>query len=99
MSDEASDISRTEQVSACLPYLTDGVTKEVFDSFYETNCTKWSVLYKLIKKVLDTLKLDITNVVGQCYDGASNMSVTHEGLAIQVKEDGRLHTCTAMHTD
>ena len=38
----------------------------------------------MIKKVLAKLKLEVVNVVGQCYDGASNLS---DALAFRVKKD------------
>ena len=85
--DETSDISDIEQVSVCLRFLIDGVTKEVFVGFYNTKCTEGLALYELIKKVLAKLKLAIVNIVGQCYDGASNMSSVHKGLAIRFKGD------------
>ena len=57
-------------MSVCLRFLIDGVTKEVFVGFYNTKCTEGLVLYELIKKVPAKLKLEIVNIVGQCYDGA-----------------------------
>ena len=85
--DETSDIRRTEQVSVCLRLLKDGVTKEVFVGFYDTKCIEGLALYELIKTVFCKLKLEIVNIVGQCYDAASNMSGIHKGLAIWVKGD------------
>ena len=46
--DETSDISRIEQVSVCLRFLIDGVTKEVFVGFDNTKCTEGLALYELI---------------------------------------------------
>ena len=43
--DETSDISHIEQVSVCLRFLIDGVTKEVFVGFYNTKCTEGLALY------------------------------------------------------
>ena len=70
-----------QQVSVCLRFLIDGVTKEVFVGFYNTKCTEGLALYELIKKVLAKLKLEIVNIVGQCYAGASNMSGVHKGTS------------------
>jgi hypothetical protein len=66
-------------VSICLRYLKDGVTKEVFVGFYDTISTEGLALYELIKKILDKLKLEIVNIVEQCYDSVSNMSGVHKG--------------------
>ena len=96
--DETSDISHIEQVSICLRFLIDVVTKEVFVGFYNTKCTEELALYELIKKVLAKLKLEIVNIVGQCYDGTSNMSGVHKGLAIRVKGDSPKAVYVHCHT-
>ena len=61
--------------------------KEVFVGVYGTKCSEGLALYELIKTVFSKLKLEIVNIVGQCYDGAGNMSGIHKGLAIRVKGD------------
>ena len=72
--DEMCDISRTEQVSLCLSFIANGVKKEAFVGFYETKTTEGKVLYDLITKAISDLNLDLTNIVGKCFDGAANMS-------------------------
>ena len=84
--DETSDISRIEQVSLCLSYVADGIKKETFVGFYETKSTEGEVLYELVKKAACDLNLDLQNVVGKCFDGASNMFGIYKGLATRMKE-------------
>ena len=84
--DETSDIGRTEQVSICLSFLDKGKKKEAFIGFYETKTTDGETLYALVTKAIGDLNLDLTNIVGECFDGASNMSGKEKGLAGRMKE-------------
>ena len=54
---------------------------------HDTKSTEGLALYDFIKKFLKKLKLEIGNIVGQCYDGANNMSGVHKGLAIRIIGD------------
>ena len=84
--DETSDISRHEQVSICLSFIADGVKKEAFVGFYETKATDGKALYDLIAKAITDLNLDLTNVVGECFDGATNMSGKEKEVAARMKD-------------
>ena len=81
-----SDISRTEQFSLCFSLVADGVKKEAFVGFYETKTTYGKALYDLITKAISDLNLDLTNIVGECFDGAANMSGKEKGLAARMKD-------------
>ncbi len=39
----------------------------------------------LITKAISDLNLDLTNIVGKCFDGAANMSGKEKGLAARMK--------------
>ncbi|XP_068692643.1 zinc finger MYM-type protein 1-like [Montipora foliosa] len=80
--DETSDISRDEQVSFCLSYLANGTKKEAFVGFHATKTTDGEALYKLVKEVMNDLQLELQNIVGECFDGASNMSGFILGLCV-----------------
>ena len=84
--DETSDISQDEQVSFCLSYLANGTKKEAFVGFHATKTTDGEALYKLVKEVMNDLQLELQNIVGECFDGASNMSGVNKGLSAQMKE-------------
>ncbi|CAH3178910.1 unnamed protein product [Porites lobata] len=84
--DETSDISRDEQVSFCLSYLANGTKKEAFVGFHATKTTDGEALYKLVKEVMNDLQLELQNIVGECFDGASNMSGVNKGLSARMKE-------------
>ncbi|XP_078368944.1 zinc finger MYM-type protein 1-like isoform X2 [Oculina patagonica] len=84
--DETSDISRAEQVSFCLSYIANGSKKEAFVGFHATKTTDGATLYELVKTVINNLQLDLQNIVGECFDGASNMSGVNKGLSARMKE-------------
>lgn len=84
--DETSDVSKIEQVSVCISFVIDGVKKETFIGFYATKSTEGEVLYELIQDAVKELKLDMANIVGEGFDGASNMSGKHNGVAARMKE-------------
>ncbi|XP_028407182.1 zinc finger MYM-type protein 1-like [Dendronephthya gigantea] len=84
--DKTSDISRHGQVSICLSFIADGVKKEAFVGFYETKTTDGKTLYNLITKAISDLNLDLINIVGECFDGAANMSGKEKGVAARMKD-------------
>ena len=84
--DETSDISKTEQVSLCLSYVHERIKKEVFVGFFEIKRTNAESLFNLAKDAIQSLNLDLKNIVGECFDGASNMCGIHGGLATLMKE-------------
>ncbi|KAL9979781.1 hypothetical protein ACROYT_G017496 [Oculina patagonica] len=84
--DETSDISRAEQVSFCFSYIANGSKKEAFVGFRATKTTDGATLYELVKTVINNLQLDLQNIVGECFDGASNMSGVNKGLSARMKE-------------
>lgn len=84
--DETSDISHVEQVSMCLRYVLAGESKETFIGFFSTMSTEGEVLYELVKKVLREHGLKLEDIVGECFDGASNMRGKRKGVATRMKE-------------
>jgi hypothetical protein len=84
--DETSDISCTEQVSICLRHVLDGITLETFLGFFSTISTEGEVLFELVKKVMTDHGLELDDIVGECFDGASNMSGVRKGVAARMKE-------------
>ena len=84
--DKRSDISRVEQVSLCLWYVIEGETRKTFAGFFATGSTKGEVLYELVKKSVTNLNLLLSDIVGECFDGAANMSGCNKGVAARMKE-------------
>ena len=87
MIDETSDLSRLEQVCISFRYVTDElVIKEDFVGFYETGNTQADTLFNIAKDVVLRFGLDMENIRGQCYDGASNVSGHISGLQTRILE-------------
>ena len=84
--DETTDISTTEQVSVCLRFVDEGRIRETFIGFHDVKSTTGEALFELICEVLDSNGFQIKSLVGQCYDGASNMSGKVKGVAARVRE-------------
>lgn len=84
---ETSDISRLEQVSISFRIVSQDLTiKEIFIEFYETANTSAETLFAIILDVLARFNLDISELRGQCFDGASNVSGRISGLQARIRE-------------
>lgn len=91
MVDETSDISRLEQVSICFRYVDENLNViEDFAGFYETKDTKAETLFCIVKDVLTRFKLDLSDMRGQCFDGAANVSGDKSGLQTRIRESNPL---------
>ena len=81
IANETYDISNSEQVSLYIRIVTDGEIQEKFIGFMEAPSTTGQSLFSLIKGALVDQTLDLGNIVGQGYDGASNMSSARVGVS------------------
>ena len=78
--DETQDAQRLYQVSMCLRYVDEELeVQERFVGLYEVPSKTAAVMFTGIKDTLQRLGLDVSNVRGQCYDGASNMAGKYQG--------------------
>ena len=83
IADETPDVSRKDKLPVSLRYVdAGGKTQEKFIRFVE--CDKGTSAVAVSTKITDTIKflgLDLANLRGQGYDGASNMSGRNAGAA------------------
>ena len=85
--DETMDISRMEQFSLCVRYVTPDLgVRERFLGFWHAKSTDGESLLELLLSIFQNLELNVTNVRAQCCDGASSMRGKYSGLATRVKE-------------
>ena len=85
--DETMDISRIEQFSMCVRYVTTDLrVRERFLGFWKAKKTDGESLLKLLLSILTYLELNVANIRAQCYDGAASMRGKYSGLATRVKE-------------
>ena len=82
--EEASDVSKHEQVSFILSYNTSGKIQERFIGVVQVDKTESSTLIKTVEGMFDKYGLYLQNLRGQCYDGAANMSGQYSGLQSRI---------------
>jgi len=90
MMDETTDVSHREQVAIYIRYLleddVDCVIEERLLALVDTAETTGEALASLLLDTLAEHQLDIHNVVGQGYDGGSNMRGSVKGVQARVKQ-------------
>ena len=81
-------MAKHEQVSICLRNVNENlVPVEKFMGFYKTSTTTAAALCEIIKNVMKSFGLDFeSKLVGQCYDGAANMSGHKNELHVKIRE-------------
>ena len=86
--DETPDIANHEQISFCIRYSDDQLkVMERFIEFIKTESTTGDELERLVEGAVKALGLSAkTYLVGQGYDGGSNMSGCFKGLASRIKD-------------
>ena len=92
LADETPDISKREQLAVSLRFLDeDGVVQEKFVQFVECDTgTSGEAIAEKLKTTVKNLGLDIGDIRGQGYDGASNMSGASAGVAKRLRDENDL---------
>jgi hypothetical protein len=92
MVDESKDVTRKEQMSLCIRYITmpNFNIHEEFLVLKHMISVDAESLYITIVETLKELGLNRCVVVAQCYDGASVMSGTISGVQARVRQ---IHSC------
>lgn len=85
--DETTDISTTEQVTICVRYVNENKIHEDFLQFVPAESLTGESLSNLIINSLEKFGLDLDNLVGQGYDGASNMSGQFNGVQAIIRRN------------
>jgi len=91
MADECTDVTNKEQFTICIRWVGEDMQDhEDFVGLYEIAKIDADSLVRAIKDTLVRMNVQITNCCGQCYDGASNMSRSRNGVATQIaREENR----------
>jgi len=86
--DEATDVSRNEQLSLSIRWVDDSyqIYEEPIGLMQLPN-TKAQTIYSLIKDILIRCSLPLSQCRGQAFDGAGNMSGVRNGVQALVKRD------------
>jgi len=85
--DETKDLSRKEQLAFLVRYVHDGVIKERALGVFAMHDVTAEALFNFILAKMKTLGLEAMNCVGQCYDGASVMSGTANGVQARIQNE------------
>lgn len=85
--DSTPDIAHADQLTFIVRYvLPDGKPVERFIRFIEIHGHGAENMSAVVTKILEELGLDISNLRGQSYDNASNMSGIYSGLQARIRE-------------
>ncbi len=88
MIDETTDVSNIEQVVICFRWVDSNLeSHEEFIGLYQVDSTQSSTLVATIHDVLQRVNVSIIKLRGQCYDGASSMSGSRGGVAVQLQKE------------
>ena len=74
-----------KNVSIIIRYVTDFEIRERLVGLVRVEDMSGKGLCSILTQKLECLGLKLTNIVGQCYDGASNMSGQYSGVQALVK--------------
>lgn len=86
MADECTDVANKEQFVVCIRWVDhDLVGNEEVIGLYQVDNISSNTLTLTLEDVLLRLGLAIQNCRGQCYDGASNMTGSRNGVATQIQ--------------
>ena len=85
MADECTDTANKEQFTIVIRWVSNDLQDhEDFIGLYEVENITADSLVHTIKDVLLWMKVKLSECHGQCYDGASNMSGSRNGVATQI---------------
>ena len=84
--DEVTDISYKKQLSISLRYVYYGTVKEVFVAFVSVERITGKNIAAAILNWIQTVGLSPSDMRGQCYDGASNMSGERSGCSVVIQQ-------------
>jgi len=88
MVDETTDVSNREQVVLCIRWVSkDFEVHEDFIGLYKVDQIDARTLVFVIKDVLLRLNLSLSNIRGQCYDGAACMAGIRSAVAKQFLDE------------
>jgi len=95
--DSTQDVAVIDQLSLCIRYVLKGEVQERFLKMIEVKSSTGIEQYLLVKENLDSLSIDLKNLVSESFDGASNMSGQYSGLQAQLKKDSPSSIFTHCH--
>ena len=84
IADEYADISNKESLSMCFRWIKDLRILEDFVGYYELPDIKRGTIVTAIKDSLIRMKLSLTDLRAQAFDGANNMFGKNTSVSVQI---------------
>lgn len=84
--DSTQDIGATDQATICLRYLNNTDIKERLFAVVKVEDSTGKSLYELLKICFDKHDINFKNIIGESFDGASNMKGEFNGLQSFIKQ-------------
>ena len=96
MADEATDAGNKEQLVIVLRWVDENLNvHEDFVGLHEIDVANADFITSVIQNVLAVCNLNVHQLRGQCYDGASVMAGLRNGLQLKFKQWSlKQYTCT-----
>ena len=96
MVDKSLESAGKEQLSFCIRIVSDDLEpEELLLGLYEVTSTTADSLKAVVMGILTRFGLKVSNIRGQCFDGAKNMLGIYRGFAAQIaaEEPRAILTC------
>ena len=88
LADECTDIANHEQFTICIRWVDDNlIDHQDFIGLYQVDDITSDTLVTAVKDTLIRMNVSLSQCRGQCYDGASNMSGSRNGVAVKLQEE------------
>lgn len=88
-----------DQLSLCIRYVYKCEVQERFLNMLEVKSLTEEEQYKLVKRSLESLSIDLENLISESFDGAANMSGQYSGLQAHLKKDSPKSIFTHCHAN
>ena len=100
MMDETTDVSGKEQASIIVRFVdSEYIIQERLIGLSAVSRTDAHILFTVLKDTLTSHGLSLSQIRGQCYDGASNMSGQYLGFRQESSLNHQKHSmCIVMYT-
>lgn len=85
--DSTQDVGVMDQASICVRHINDGDIKGRLFAIVQVKSSKGEELYKLLKDCFFVHGLKFSNIIGESFDGANNMSGQFSGLQSFIKSE------------
>lgn len=84
--DSTQDIGASDQAAICIRYIFNGEVKERLFALLKVTDSSGQGYYEMLKTLFIQHNISFKNIIGESFDGASNMRGEYSGLQSKIKE-------------